>query len=194
MCLNNNCPNCGKLAGVPYLLVSDDAADILELIAFAARQRGWSVDTAPTAEEMLEKINQHCAEAHNCYDAVIGDIHYFNNPPGVTMDGISALREIRKKFPDLPFIFYSALLEPMNERQARNLGATTVAKDGEIEELLNTVEIVMCMKPTAWNGDERRREHSDCEQRRRRTDTPGLEVPPVLKRALARANAMRRAG
>jgi CheY-like chemotaxis protein len=88
MCLR--CKN-----GVPFVLFADDDADTLEMLTFYAKSLGWRYDTARTGEEMLKKINERCGVAHECFDLVVGDLFY--RAPGAMLDGLSALREIRKR-------------------------------------------------------------------------------------------------
>lgn len=73
------------------ILVVDDNADNLDVVATRLRFRGYDVDAATTGEEALEKVEAHPP------DLILLDVMM----PG--MDGFEVARRI-KNDPDLPFI------------------------------------------------------------------------------------------
>ena len=69
-----------------HILVVDDEASILKLLANVLRRRGINVDTASNGIEGLEKVQA------NSYDVVITDLKM----PGITgRDFLDTIREVR---------------------------------------------------------------------------------------------------
>lgn len=186
---------CGKDRRVPCVLFADDNPDILRLLAVYAEGRGWRYQTARSAEEMLERINVHCAETDTCFDLVVGDLCY--QSPGRTLDGLSALREIRKKFRDLPFIFLSAYMEALTETEAKRLGAYVQEKPIHPEAFFDRLQHIVDMTKGGYKGPERRRRALNLtDHMRRREDliqtADDLKVPEVLAEAHMQLSAGRK--
>lgn len=175
------------------VLFADDKRDILDMLRVAAELRGWQVETAATAEDMIAKINARCSAGGPCFDAVVGDMRYESERPGVLlMDGLSALREIRKQFRDLPFIFLTAYIEPRAVRMMKELGAGYEQKGVDLDQFLNRIESVVRQTRAAYRGPERRsRGINSSGQYRRQSDAAHLRVPPALEAANGRANRAR---
>ncbi|MDD1700286.1 MAG: PAS domain S-box protein [Methanoregula sp.] len=80
---------------ISVLYVDDDPA-LLEIGTFFLENSGqFRVDTVTSAQEALQKIKSMP------YDAIVSD---YQMPD---MDGIAFLKEIRREFPDLPFIIFT---------------------------------------------------------------------------------------
>ena len=78
------------------LLYVDDEPDLLDLCRlFLEREKEFSVITVPSAKEALEVLEGGAVEA------IISD---YQMP---VMDGIGFLKEVRKKFKDIPFILFT---------------------------------------------------------------------------------------
>lgn len=176
----------------PFVLFADDTPDILEMLRIAAESRGWEVETAASAEEMLEKINALC-DSRRCYDLVVADINFRNETNAVALDGVSALRQVRKKYPDLPFIFLSAWLEPLTMLEAKKLGAGAIEKPINPDDFLDRALHIIQFTATRYEGNERRsRSMNTTRFHRRATDRDAsgeneIGVPLVLRQALERA-------
>ncbi len=176
----------------PFVLFVDDNTDILELLRQAGEMRGWRVETAETAEEMLEMINRVCAMEHTCYDLVVADINYFHSTEVMRLDGISALRQVRKKFPDIPFIILSAMLEPLTISEIKKLGAGYESKPFDIDVLFERAEEVMTLFSVPFTGVDRRKKSINLtNENRRLTDCPQLKVPKILRDAFQAARSMK---
>lgn len=175
----------------PFVLFADDNADILEMLALGARRRGWKVDTAGSAEEMLHRISESCQEGAVCYDAVVSDIRFVSEIPGVPMlDGVSALRQVRKRLPDLPFIFLTAFAEPMTVSEIKKMGSEVEEKPVDLARFLDRVETAAMMsRPAvvspAYVGEDRRKKSINRSGNFRRRTDPAIEigVPRVLQEA-----------
>ena len=81
------------------ILITDDEDKIRSLIAKYAHHEGFETDEAANGMEAVEKCE------NNSYDLVIMDIMM------PELDGFSAVKEIKKTCPDMPFIMLSALGE-----------------------------------------------------------------------------------
>jgi DNA-binding response OmpR family regulator len=183
------CAKCQR--GVPLVLFADDSPEIMEMLTFNARREGWEYETASTAEEMLQKISARCSNAHECFDLVVGDLFY--DLPGAKLDGLTALREIRKKFRNLPFIFYSGLMEAMTKDEARKLGAFIEEKPTSVLDLFERIKEILALT-SRYEGPERRRRSFNQTDFNRRHDDESfheeicLTVPPAMA-AVHRARA-----
>lgn len=104
---------------VCQLLYIDDEADLLEVgRLFLERSGALLVDTAPSADEALEKIASHK------YDAIISDYQM----PG--KDGIALLAEVRKHYGNIPFILFTGKGREEVVIQAINNGADFYLQKG----------------------------------------------------------------
>lgn len=168
----------------PFILFADDNRDIIDMLGAMAEARGYRYQTASSAEGMLEQINLHCSTMHSCFDIVVGDLCY--QKPGAVLDGLTALREIRKRFPDLPFIFLSGMMEALTETEAKRLGAYVQKKPIDLEEFFDRLDAILSMTRGTYRGEERRRRSINLTTNNRRCDDPRyledvqLGVPPVL--------------
>ncbi|MBI5529270.1 MAG: sigma-54-dependent Fis family transcriptional regulator [Deltaproteobacteria bacterium] len=80
----------------PRILLADDEVNILKVLSAMLRREGYDVHAAQDGVEALKAFGQ------KVFDAVITDLKM----PG--MDGMTLLREIAKKDPDVPVIIITA--------------------------------------------------------------------------------------
>lgn len=171
------CPQTEKMR----LLVADDQPDILEMIITAAQVDGRFVaDGARSGEEIIEKINERCANLDECYDGIITDINFMQNGvPGMT--GIMALATIRRQFPDIPVKILTAdkYSTPVTRAQAAKYGAEISTKPVvDWKDFFDSIYLMCQMRPLAY-GERRRKSVNVTHWRRRRTDRK-LEVQPGI--------------
>lgn len=180
----------------PFILFADDDPNTLELLCAAARIRGWEYDTAMRAREVIEKFDRNCAQEGRCYDALILDINFRNNPDATRDDprltGITAVKEIRKVFSNIPIVFFTGATNTLVREQASIAGGPVsefVSKPGDVTKLLDRVAILIALAgPTRYTGPERRSHRLNTTSfARRATDHPRIEVPAILETALALA-------
>jgi heavy metal response regulator len=107
------------------ILVADDEAKIAQFIRKGLKEEGYAVDVAPDGDEALKlALGEE-------YDAIVLDIML----PG--MDGISVLKRLRAKRPDLPVMLVSARGEVDDKVKGLDAGADDyLAKPFAFEELL----------------------------------------------------------
>ncbi len=113
------------------ILVTDDEADIAQLISRYAEHEGHYVDTAVSGQEAI-----HLCEQNN-YDVIIMDIMM----PG--MDGYTASKEILKT-KDIPIIMLSALGTEYDKLMGFELGIDDyVVKPFSPKELMARIHVVV---------------------------------------------------
>lgn len=177
---------------MPLIIFADDDRDTTEILAVYARQRKWEVVTCATGRELLAQVKELCAEGC-CPDMIVADVNYGDTLPGPRMTGISAGREIRKRFPNIPILYLTGWDSTLIRKQAREeIGAEVQSKPvKDIDAFLDRLSYLMEYAGTKYYaGPERRVESiNHTRNRRRRTDVD-LEVPRVINTALEKARHM----
>lgn len=124
------------------ILITDDEAKIRELIMKYARREGFETDEAVNGMEAVEKCEM------NRYDLVIMDIMM------PELDGFSAVREIKKTQPDLPFIMLSALGEEYDRIHGFDVGVDDyVVKPFSSKELMMRIHAILKRTQRGTSGD-----------------------------------------
>ena len=96
------------------LLIVDDEADLVEVIADSFRQMGWNVLTASGGDEAFEVVRK------NKVDIVLSDVRM---PKG---DGIGMLSNIRSEFPGVPVVFLMTGFSSVPTEELIKMGAHAV--------------------------------------------------------------------
>lgn len=156
----------------PYVLIADDNADILNLLATAARLRGWECDTAQTSDEILQRVKAQCEEGGRCYDVLVLDVSY----EGSAISGIQAVRALRRSFPNLPVVFVTGHGGLLVKEEALRVGQEFIRKPFTPDYVLDRAEVWMTWAGTRtsnYDGPERRRSSINRSGNyRRMTDRP----------------------
>lgn len=202
-------------AYVPYVLFADDDNDTLLMLTTGAKHRGWKYDTASRARDILTKVNEHCNEHGTCYDAIVTDINFQDaQEPGVLrprLTGVTAIKEIRKEYPDVPVIYYTGFDNLLIREQAQKSGGEAsdfVVKSrpdtleerakGELDRVLDRVASLLSWvhKNRKNNGKDRRThaENGTFHHRRKGEGGPMVTVPPVLERAIQQVKGLFKSG
>lgn len=114
------------------ILITDDEAKIRSLIAKYAVHEGFEIEEASNGMEAVEKCE------NNHYDLVIMDIMM------PELDGFSAVKEIKKTKPDMPFIMLSALGEEYDKIHGFDLGIDDyVVKPFSTKELMMRIHAIL---------------------------------------------------
>ncbi len=117
------------------ILVIDDEMIIRESFVLALKDRGYEIDTAETGEEGIEK------EQNKKYDLIFLDLKM----PG--MDGIEALREIRKGNKETPIYiitaFYREFFDDLKTVEEEGIDFELVKKPIRSEQILLVAKSVL---------------------------------------------------
>ena len=114
------------------ILIVDDEARIRDMIRKYAVHEGFETDEAGTGFEAVEKC------LANQYDLVIMDVMM------PELDGFSAVRDIRREKPDLPFIMLSALGEEYDRVHGFVVGVDDyVVKPFSSRELMMRIHAIL---------------------------------------------------
>jgi DNA-binding response OmpR family regulator len=112
------------------VLVIEDESRIRSFVAHALEADGLAVDGADNGQDGLERAMR------GTYDLVILDLLLPRR------DGLSVLRELRRRFPDLPVLIVSARSDLPTKLRGFDLGANDyVAKPFAVDELLARVRV-----------------------------------------------------
>ena len=111
------------------ILLVDDEKDFLDTLAERMRGQGMDVTTATSATQALAEADK------DVFDAIILDLQM----PG--MDGIEALREFKKKNPDLQIILLTGHATVEKGVKAMKLGAADLLeKPADLETLVKKIK------------------------------------------------------
>lgn len=114
------------------ILITDDEAGIRSMIRKYAVHEGFEADEAENGMAALEKCER------TGYDLVIMDIMM------PELDGFSAVKEIKKLYPDLPVIMLSALGEEYDKIHGFDLGIDDyVVKPFSPKELMMRIHAIL---------------------------------------------------
>ncbi len=114
------------------ILIVDDEVKIREMIMKYARHEGFETEEASDGMEAVELCEK------NQYDLVVMDIMMPN------LDGFSAVKEIKKFRPELPFIMLSALGEEYDRIHGFDVGVDDyVVKPFSSKELMMRIHAIL---------------------------------------------------
>lgn len=114
------------------ILVVDDDAGVREVIRAMLESVGFSVSLAGNGREALSMLES------SCYDLILTDLVM------PEQEGISTIKEIRQKYPEVKVIAMSGAFGGDYLRIAGYLGAHgTLAKPIRLESMLKTIEDVL---------------------------------------------------
>ena len=117
------------------ILLVDDEKDFLDVMSERIQARGMDVTTAESAEKALESVES------GGYDAIILDLMM----PG--MDGLQALKAIKKKNPDLQVILLTGHATIEKGIEAMKLGAMDfLEKPADLDKLTDIIKKAQARK------------------------------------------------
>ena len=117
------------------ILLVDDEQDFLDVMSERIEARGMEVTTADSATQALEKVES------GGFDAIILDLMM----PG--MDGLEALKAIKKKNPDLQVILLTGHATIEKGIEAMKLGAMDfIEKPADLDKLTQIIKKAQARK------------------------------------------------
>lgn len=123
------------------ILVVDDDAVVRHLVGTTLAEEGFEIQEAVDGADALAKMGT------GAYDAVVSDLQM------PRLDGLSLLREIRRRGTEVPVIIQTARLDASIEAVLRRAGACRVLSKGRMEELLQSLgEVIGSSKHAPDSG------------------------------------------
>jgi two-component system copper resistance phosphate regulon response regulator CusR len=123
------------------ILVIEDESRIRSFLARALEAEGFAVDGADNGSDGLERA------LRGTYDLVIHDLQL------PRLDGLSVLRELHRRSPDLPVVIVSARSDLPTKLRGFNLGANDyLAKPFALDELLARVRVQLRARANGHDG------------------------------------------
>jgi len=123
------------------ILVIEDESRIRSFLARALEAEGFSVDGADNGPDGLDRA------LRGVYDLVILDLLL------PRLDGLSVLRELRRRSPDLPVVIVSARSDLPTKLRGFNLGANDyLAKPFALDELIARVRAQLRARGNGHDG------------------------------------------
>lgn len=119
----------------PMIYIVDDEEDILDILVIVFKKHQFDVTAYQNPVSLLEDLQ------HKKPDLILSD---FKMPQ---MNGIELLKEVKEKFPDIPFVILSAHLDKVMMIQAIDLGISAVIeKPFKEKELTNKIKNILKIK------------------------------------------------
>ncbi|MGV3523524.1 MAG: response regulator transcription factor [Candidatus Sericytochromatia bacterium] len=116
----------------PKILVIDDEPDVLVLVERILTEENYQVQTAETAEDALQKLEEDLPTI------VVADI----NLPG--MNGLDFFKLVKNRHPQIPFVFLSGLTDEFDKVLGLELGAEDyITKPFSVREFKARVKVVL---------------------------------------------------
>ena len=107
----------------------DDEIDFLDVMAFRMRSRGIEVTTAESASKALSILKK------KTFDTIVMDFQMPN------MDGITALKIIKAKNPEIQIIMLTAYATGDKTAEAINAGASHfLEKPADLDVIVNLIQ------------------------------------------------------
>lgn len=123
------------------VLVIEDESRIRSFLAHALEADGFAVDRADNGRDGLERA------LRGTHDLVILDLLL------PRLDGLSVLRELRRRSPDLPVVIVSARTDLPTKLRGFDLGANDyLAKPFAVDELLARVRVQLRARGAGYDG------------------------------------------
>jgi DNA-binding response OmpR family regulator len=124
---------------MPIIFIADDDLEMRRLLGVTLRRAGFEVELAESGSRLIERLDAARALDREP-DLIISDIRMRD------MNGLEALRRIRKAAPSVPVILITAFGDARTHERARGLGADVILDkpfdvrllQREIEWLLGT--------------------------------------------------------
>ncbi len=111
------------------ILLVDDEKDYIEALGERMKNRGMNVSTTTSAKDALKRVEEEP------YDAIILDLQM------PEMDGIEALKAIKKKNPDMQVILLTGHATVEKGIEAMKLGALDlIEKPADIETIAKKIK------------------------------------------------------
>lgn len=113
------------------IIIAEDDLEMRKMLGLLAKLRGHAVETVASGDALVARI---LSETEPAPDIVVTDVRM----PGRT--GLEALAVIRPHRPQLPAVVITAFGDHMVHQRARKLGARSIDKPFDPDDLLDLVD------------------------------------------------------
>lgn len=174
--------------GKHLILFAEDDDDTRRMLMYMAeRVLGLEVVGANTASDMVQVFNEVVASG-DMVELIVADVQFHNPHNGPRVSGITAVDSIRKQYPRVSVLYYSAYISGLNRTLIRAQGADFMEKPGTMSHLMERIEYAIEYGGTDYSGPERRRTSiNHAGYSRRATDRPTATEPVELPKKVAAA-------
>jgi CheY-like chemotaxis protein len=117
---------------LPLILLADDDADARSILGQVLRGQGHIVHTVADGQQLVAACLA-MAESGERPDVIVTDIEMPH------LDGVNAVRELRRRGFDVPAVFVTGHREPEVAVQVRALGLQLLLKPLDVEALKRSV-------------------------------------------------------
>lgn len=166
------------------VLFAEDAEGTIAIFKEVVKRLGWQGLYAANAVEMMSVVNNLISNKLPL-NGVVADINFISGPK---LTGITAVREIRKVFPDVPVIFISSYVTSIIREEVRRVNAEIIEKPFNVDTLfLRLSQLIHWSDKVAlgdYTGKERRATSLNRTQFSRRASDYVLATPDRIAKTL----------
>lgn len=127
---------------IARVVVADDEPEMRRLLSFDLERHGVEVLEVADGEALVNCIEESLAHGDPLPDVIISDVRM------PKLDGLGALARIREMAPDLPAIVISGFASSQLRRAAQALGAHTLDKPFEVDDLMSLMTLLLRNPPS----------------------------------------------
>ncbi len=166
------------------VLFAEDEDGLTGLFKEMVHDLGWKALYVHNALEMMTAVNHVVSEGLGL-DGVVADISFLSGPK---LTGITAVREIRKVFPNVPVIFISAYVTSIIREEVRRVGGEIIQKPFDLDTLFDRlIQLIYwnrIVTAKEYEGQERRRNSINRTEHMRRATDYILSTPDRIAKTL----------
>ncbi len=129
-------------SGLTRVVVADDEPEMRRLLSFDLERHGVEVLEVEDGEALVACIEELVARGDPLPDVIISDVRM------PKLDGLGALARIRELAPELPTIVVSGFASSHLRRAAQALGAHTLDKPFEVDDLMSLMTLLLRTPPS----------------------------------------------
>jgi DNA-binding response OmpR family regulator len=174
----------GNALGEVRVLFAEDEDGLMGLFRSIIDDLGWKALYVSNALEMMTAVNHLISEGLTL-DGVVADISFLSGPK---LTGITAVREIRKVFPNVPVIFISVYVTSIIREEVRRVGGEIIQKPFDLDELfIRLIQLIhwnRVVSAQEYKGQERRRNSVNRTHHERRATDYILSTPDRIAKTL----------
>ena len=166
------------------VLFAEDEHGLTGLFKEIVHDLGWKAIYVHNALEMMTAVNHLTSEGLGL-DGIVADISFLSGPK---LTGITAVREIRKVFPNVPVIFISAYVTSIIREEVRRVKGEILQKPFDLNTLFDRlIQLIYwnrLVTAKEYEGQERRRNSVNRTKHMRRATDHIIATPARIAKTL----------